>query len=85
MEKPQYSINTIMQLLKLNESAVRKLLVDAGIEINESKNDPDETIRYEDFRKLWISRANRPEGKLLATLLIEKSDNWFGGMFRINH
>ena len=85
MEKPQYSINTIMQLLKLNESAVRKLLVDAGIEINDSKNDPDETIRYEDFRKLWISRANRPEGKLLATLLIEKSDNWFGGMFRINH
>jgi hypothetical protein len=84
MEIPQYTINDLMKLLSLSEVGIRKLLVDAGIEIDESKSDPQEIIPYEDFRKLWISLANRPEGRLLATLLIEESGNWFDRMFGVN-
>ena len=84
METPQYTIEDIMKLLMLNEPGVRKLLIEAGAEVDELKIDPEETIRYEDYRKLWVSCANRPQGRLLATLLIEESGNWFDKMFRGN-
>jgi len=79
---PAYSISEIMMLLKINESKVRKLLTRAGIEIDETKSDPNERIRYDDFRRLWVSLANRREGRLLATLLVEKTDSWFDKVFR---
>jgi len=79
---PHYSIREIMVLLDLDEASVRKLIEKAGITIEIMKKDPDETIRYEDFRRLWFSLANRREGRLLATLLIEELDNWFTKLFR---
>ena len=82
MEMPQYTVNTIMQLLQVPEPGVRKLLIEAGIGVDANKIDPDEIIRYEDFRILWVSLANRREGRLLASLLIEESDNWFTKLSR---
>ena len=79
---PAYSIGEIMALLGYDEQKVRKLIKKAGIKIDELKQDPGERIRYEDFRYLWISLANRREGRLLETLLIEESSSWFGDMFR---
>ena len=81
-ETPQYSIGDIMELLKRDELAVRKLLIKAGVEIEELKSDPSETIRYKDFRILWLSIANRREGRLLANLLIEESGNWLSKLIR---
>ena len=59
-----------MALLDENEQMVRKWLIAAGVDVDPSKTDPEERITYPDYRRLWVSRANRPEGKLLATLLI---------------
>jgi len=74
---PHYSIGEIMSKLNLDELSVRKLISKAGIDIDIMKNDPSETLPYEDFRLLWVSLANRREGRLLAKMLIEEQDNWF--------
>jgi len=79
---PRYTIAQIMELLDLDEPVVRKMIKKAGIAIDELISDPSERIRYEDFRLLWISVANRYEGRLLATLLIEEHENWFGNLFK---
>ena len=76
-EVPQYSIAEIIALLEKDEAKVRKLIKKAGVEIDESKNDTNEQIRYEDFCKLWVSLANRREGWLLSTMLVEESGNWW--------
>lgn len=77
LNAPTYSIADIMKLLEINEPTVRKLIKKAGIPIDTAKCDPSETLCYEDFRRLWISRANRRDGRLLATLLVEESENWW--------
>lgn len=77
---PQYTIGEIMTLLKLDEKAVRNLISKADIEIDENINDPTERIAYDDFRKLWVSLANRREGRLLGALLVEESDSWWDKM-----
>ena len=77
VENPKYSIAEIMDLLGQSERAVRTLIKKAGVDIDESKSDTSERIKYADYRKLWLSRANRREGKLLAKLLTEKSESWF--------
>ena len=83
MSTPNYSITQIMDLLDINEPALRKMITKAGINIDESIIDPSETILYEDLRRLWLSVANRYEGKLLAKLLIEKHENWYSRLFNI--
>ncbi len=82
VEEPHYTYSEIMALLDVDERSVRKMLVDAGVDVELSKNDPTERIAYADYRKLWISRANRPEGRLLAKLLVEESDSWTSRMFK---
>ncbi len=79
---PQYTLSEIMALLAYDERAVRELLAAAGVDLDPSKTDPGERIAYADYRRLWLSRANRPEGKLLARLLVEESTNWFEKLFR---
>lgn len=60
---PRYSIGEIMALLDVDERTVRKFLVKAGVDVKPSITDPGEKIAYADYRELWISRANKPEGK----------------------
>ena len=79
---PRYSIAQIMALLDLEEPAVRKMIRKADIRIDVRKSDPGERICYEDFRILWLSVANRYEGKLLATMLIEEHENWYSKLLR---
>jgi len=79
---PAYAIAEIMAALEKDEDAVRKLIKKAGIEIDMLRQDPGERIRYEDFRRLWVSLANRREGQLLSTLLIEKSESWVDQVFK---
>ena len=83
-DAPAYAIAELMALLEKDELAVRQLIHKAGIEIDPLKQDPGERIRYEDFRRLWVSLANRREGPLLATLLIEKSESWFDAIIKRN-
>ena len=80
--QPRYAISEIMALLDVDEREVREWLVAAGVDVDPSTSDPEERIDYPDYRKLWVSRANRTEGKLLATLLVEESTSWFDKLFR---
>ena len=82
LPKPKYAIGEIMALLDEDEQVVRKWLVAAGVDVDPLISNPEERITYPDYRKLWISRANRPEGRLLTTLLVEESTNWFDRLFR---
>jgi hypothetical protein len=77
---PAYSISDIMNLLGKNEPTVRKLIEKAGVEIDTGKSNPGETLCYEDFRRLWFSLANRRDGRLLGTLLVEESGNWWSNV-----
>ena len=83
VEGPRYSIGEIMALIDEDERTVRKLLVDAGVDVNPAITDPGEKIAYPDYRNLWISRANRPEGRKLETLLVEESNKGFDGLFKL--
>jgi hypothetical protein len=80
--EPRYTIGEIMDLLGRDEPYVRELIAEAGVDLDPDKHDPSERIDYADYRKLWISRANRAEGKKLTKLLIEESSSWFDGLFR---
>lgn len=64
-----YKISEIMHVLKLNEPAVRKLLIDAGAAIAELDHNPQETVTREDVIALWHDRADMREGRLLSGLL----------------
>jgi len=64
-----FCISEIGSCLKLNESVVRKLFVDAGVEIDELKVDSTERVSREDLIALWTDRADKREGRLLAGLL----------------
>lgn len=77
-DAPQYSIAEIMNLLDEEETKVRKMIKKAGGEIDETINDPNERISYESYCKLWVSQINRPNGRLLGTLLVGGTENWFG-------
>jgi hypothetical protein len=81
-DAPAYSIAEMMTLMKKDEIAIRKLIKSAGVEIDLLRQDPSERIPYDDFRRLWISLANRRDGQLLSTLLIENSESWFDIVFR---
>jgi hypothetical protein len=81
LDEPRYTIGEIMALLAYDERAVRELLVAAGADVDPSKIDPHEKIAYADYCRLWVSRVNRSEGKLLATLLVEESTSWFDRLF----
>lgn len=69
-----YKLSELMQVLKLNEPATRKMLIDAGADLNELASDPGETVSCEDVIALWHDRANTREGRLLAELLKEKRE-----------
>ena len=64
-----YTISEIMQVLKLNEAAVRKLFVDAGANLAELDQDTSEAVTKADVIALWHDRADTREGRLLADLL----------------
>jgi len=56
-----------MQVLKLNEPATRKLLIDVGANLAELDQDPSEAVSREDVIALWHDRADQREGRLLHT------------------
>jgi len=53
----------------MNERAVRKLFVDAGVKLDENKSDMNEFVSREDVVLLLVDRAEQREGMLLADLL----------------
>lgn len=69
MAPKAYKIKEIMDQLKLNEATVRKLLVDAGVNIAELDQDPNETVTRQDIIAVWLDRADTWEGRLLIKLL----------------
>lgn len=78
---PEYSIAKIMELLDKDEAKVRKMIKEAGGEIDPTINDPNERISYEAYCKLWVANVSKPDGKLLGTLLVGGVDNRFWGLF----
>lgn len=64
-----YTITDIMECLRMNERAVRKLFVDAGVKLDENKSDMNEFVSREDVVLLLVDRAEQREGMLLADLL----------------
>ena len=64
-----YTIRQIMDVLKLNEPATRKLLIDAGSNLAELDQDTSETVTRADVVSLYTDRADMREGRLLAGLL----------------
>ncbi len=68
-----YTIADIMECLKLNETTVRKMFVDAGVELDENALNPNEQISRENIIDLLVDRASTREGRLLSKLL-EKVD-----------
>jgi len=67
--KGTYTIRDIMDQLKLNESATRKLLIDAGANLAELDKDTGETVTRGDVIALAVDRSNTREGRLLFKLL----------------
>jgi len=67
-----YKISEIMAKLKVNEPTARKLLIDAGANLAELDQNPQETVTREDVIALTADRAGTREGRLLAELLREK-------------
>jgi len=67
--KGTYTIRDIMDQLKLNESATRKLLIDAGANLAELDQDTGETVTRGDVIALAVDRANTREGRQLFKLL----------------
>lgn len=65
----EFTIKEIMDQLKLNEAATRKLLIDAGAAIAELDSNPQEPVTREDVIALWHDRADMREGRLIAKLL----------------
>ncbi len=64
-----YTIKDIVNCLKLDETTVRKLLIDAGVELDENAINPNEVISRTDLVSLWYDRAETREGRLLSKLL----------------
>jgi len=64
-----YTIADIMECLKLNETTVRKMFVDAGVELDENKSDMNELVTRNDVILLLVDRAAKREGRLLSKLL----------------
>jgi len=64
-----YTIADIMECLKLNETTVRKMFVDAGVELDENKSDMNELVTRNDVILLLVDRAAKREGRLLLKLL----------------
>lgn len=68
-----YKISEIVAGLKIPEVMVRKLLRDAGADIDELKSNPQETVTREAVIDLWADRVGTREQRLLSKLLKEKT------------
>ncbi len=64
-----YTIADIMECLKLNETTVRKMFVDAGVKLDENRLDMNEFVTRNDVILLLVDRAAKREGRLLSKLL----------------
>ena len=64
-----YKLCNIMAAVELNESTLRKLLHDVGVEIDPNVSDPEKTITHKDLVVLLADRAGSREGELLAAFI----------------
>lgn len=64
-----YNLSDVMIKVELDESTLRKLLHDVGVEIDPEISDPQETITQKDLVALLADRAGSREGELLAAFI----------------
>lgn len=64
-----YNLSDVMIKVELDESTLRKLLRDVGVEIDPEISDPQETITQKDLVALLADRAGSREGELLAAFI----------------
>ncbi len=64
-----YTLSEVMEKVHLDEPTLRKLLVDVGVDLDKTAQDPDETVTEKDLIALLADRAGSKEGDLLADFL----------------
>ena len=64
-----YNLSDVMIKVELDESTLRKLLRDVGVEIDPEISDPQETITQKDLVALLADRAGSREGELLVAFI----------------
>ena len=65
----KYQLSEMMTLLNLEETIVRRLFKDVGVDLDITISDPDEFITRKDVIALFADRAGSKEGKALADFL----------------
>lgn len=64
-----YTLSEVMEKVQLDEPTLRRLLVDVGVDLDKTAQDPDETVTEKDLIALLADRAGSREGDLLADFL----------------
>jgi len=64
-----FTLFEVMEKVHLNEPTLRQLLVDVGVDLDKSAQNPDETVTEKDLIALLADRAGSREGDLLADFL----------------
>jgi len=64
-----YTLSEVMEQVQLDETTLRKLLVDVGVDLDKTARDPNETVTEKDLIALLADRAGSKEGDLLADFL----------------
>ncbi|MDT8382511.1 MAG: hypothetical protein RQ728_09710 [Brevefilum sp.] len=64
-----YTLSEVMEQVQLDEPTLRKLLVDVGVDLDKTAQDPDEKVTERDLIDLLADRAGSKEGDLLADFL----------------
>ena len=70
-----YKVGDLVDRLMINEPMVRKLLVDAGVAVDELVVDLDEKLSREDIVRFAVDRCGSREGNIIADLLADKWNN----------
>ena len=64
-----YKLSDIVAKIALDESTLRKLLKDVGVQIDVEVSDPEEAITHKDLVALLADRAGSREGDLLVKFI----------------
>ena len=64
-----YTLSEVMEKVQLDEPTLRKLLVDVGVDLDKTTQNPNETVNEKDLIALLADRAGSKEGDLLADFL----------------
>jgi hypothetical protein len=68
-ENMDFKLSDLMELLQLDETTTRKMLKDAGSDLDERAHNPNVSIPQEEVAALASDMGDTLQGRLLANLL----------------